>query len=165
MSTTSFVVHPAVDRLPRETRCVVFQMVLADFDLMKTIMEFYEFYSNNTLSQLVLLWQNLNVSRLVLGDLPGECSNYNLSYAASDATRLIVLDLFFDHGFCDLINRLSPSSVRYFLYPLVFSLSPTDMEFYFQHEDEAIEQFLTQPYYPPTISAPIPIPRLPSPAR
>ena len=164
MSTTSFVVHPAIDRLPCEARRVVFQTVLADFDLMKTIMEFYEFYSNNTLSQLVLLWQNLNLSRLVLGDLPGECSNYNLSYAASDATRLIILDLLYDHGFCDLIDQLSPSSIRYFLYPLVFSLSPTDMEFYFQHEDGAIERFLTQPYYPPTITASTPILRSPSPA-
>ena len=163
MSATSFVVHPATDRLPCEARRVVFQTVLADFDLMKTIMEFYEFYSNNTLSQLVLLWQNLNLSRLVLGDLPGECSNYNLSYAASDATRLIVLDLLYDHGFCDLIDRLSPSSIRYFLYPLVFSLSPTDMEFYFQHEDGAIERFLTQPYYPPTFTTPTPVPRSSSP--
>ena len=47
MSTTSFVVHPAIDHLPREACRVVFQTVLADFDLMKIIMEFYEFYSNN----------------------------------------------------------------------------------------------------------------------
>ena len=38
MSTTSFVIHPAIDRLPREARRVVFQTVLTDFDLMKTIM-------------------------------------------------------------------------------------------------------------------------------
>ena len=159
MSTTLFVVHPAINCLPREARRVAFQTVLANFDLMKIIMELYEFYSNNTLSQLVLLWQNLNLSRLVLGDLPGECSNYNLSHAASDATRLIVLDLLYDHNFADLIDRLSPSSVQYFLYPLVFSLSPTDMEYYFQHEDGAVERFLTQPYYPPTFTAPTPVPR------
>ena len=165
MSDTSLPVYPAINRLPRESRRVVFQTILADFDLMKTIMELYEFYSNNTLSQLVLLWQHLNIARLVLGDLPGECANYNLSYAASDATRLIVLDLFYDHGFCDLIDQLSPSSVRYFLYPLIFSLSPTDMEFYFEHDDQAVERFLAQPYYPPTHSLPNPTPRSPPPIR
>ena len=106
MTTTALTVYPAIDCLPREVRCVVFQTVLADFDLMKIIMDFYEFHSNNTLPQLVLLWQHLNVTRLVLGDLPGECANYNLSYATSDATRLIVLDLFYDHGFCSFIDRL-----------------------------------------------------------
>ena len=161
MSTSSSVLHPAVGRLPREPRRIVFQTVLGDFDLMKIIMDFYDFYSNNTLVQLVLLWQNLNVSRLALGDLPGDCVNYNLSYAASDATRLIVLDLFYDHGFCDFIDRLPPSSVRYFLYPLVYSLSPTDMEFYFQHDEEAVDLFLTQPFNLPTVPVATPIPPTP----
>ena len=165
MSTTPFVIHPAIDRLPQEPRRVVFQTVLADYNLMKTIMDLYDFYSNNTLVQLVLLWQHLNVSRLVLGDLPGECANYNLAYAASDATRLIILDLFYDHGFCGFINQLAPSDMRYFLQPLVFSLSPTDMEFYFEHDEDAINQFLTQPYYPPTLSASAPNPRPPTPVR
>ena len=171
MSATPFVVHPAVDRLPREPRRIAFQTVLGDFDFMKIIMDHYDFYSNNTLSQLVPLWQSLNISRLALGDLPGDCANYNLSYAASDATRLIVLDLLYDHGFCDFINQLPPSSVRYFLYPLVFALSPTDMEYYFQHDEDAVDQFLTLPYYSPTvpvstptISASAPTPRSPPPA-
>ena len=164
MSTTTFTVYPAIDRLPREQRRIVFQTVLADYNLMKVIMDLYDFYSNNTLVQLVLLWQHMNVSRLVLGDLPGECANYNLSYATSDATRLIVLDLFYDHGFCGFIDRLPPSDVRYFLYPLVFSLPPTDMEYYFEHDEGAVEQLLSAPYYPPTISTPTQISRPPTPA-
>ena len=79
MSTAIFEIHPAVDRLPQESRRVAFQTVLGDFDLIKTIMDFYEFYSNGTLPQLVLLWQQLNIARLALGDLPGDCTNYNLS--------------------------------------------------------------------------------------
>ena len=63
--STSSVLHPAVGRLPHEPRRIAFQTVLGDFDLMKIIMEFYDFYSNNTLTQLVLLWQNLNVTRSV----------------------------------------------------------------------------------------------------
>ena len=154
MSSTSFVLHPAIGRLPCEPRHIVYQTILADYDLLKSIMDFYEFYSNGTLPQLILLWQHLNVSRLVLGDLPGENNNYNLAYATSDATRLIVLDLLYLHGFCDLIDRLPPSDVRYFLYPLVFSLSPTDMNYYFEHDEHAVDQFLAQPYYPPSLSTP-----------
>ena len=164
MSTNSFVVHSAIDRLPREPRRIVFQTVLADYCLMKIIMDLYDFYSNNTLVQLVLLWQNLNVSRLVLGDLPEECVNQNLSYATSDATRLIVLDLFYDHGFCSFIDRLPVSDIQYFLYPLIFSLSPTDMEYYFEHDEDAVARFLAVPYCLPKITAPPSIPRPPTPA-
>ena len=159
MSAVPLTIYPSTDRLPRESRRVAFQTVLGDFDLMKTIAESYEYYSNNTLPQLVLLWQHLNVSRLTLGDLPGDCANYNLLYATSDATRLIVLDLLYDHGFCNLIDQLSPDSVRYFLYPLIYSLSPTDMGFYFEHDEETIDQFLALPYCTSPEPLPVPAPR------
>ena len=39
------------------------------------------------------------------------------------------------------------------------------MEYYFEHDELTVEQFLAQPYYPPTSSLPIPTPQSPPPTR